>query len=493
VVLSTAGYMSIERKIFKNTFLLSAGKNFGDILSFIFLMYFGRFFGAESLGKYSFGMAFGGLFVTFTSFGFNSLTVREVSKDESVSQKYIGNLIIIRGAISILVFAFICIGAYFSQLQFDTKLILILMSGYHIFCRLSGLFKSSFRAHDCMHYSALLEFYHKLILLIFGLGAMMLFHRPILTLTFYPLSAFSMFLIAILLYNRKIGIPDFNVDSTFVKKSIYNAFPFFIIIILGQFYDRIGIIILTMLKGEESVGLFSAADRMLVTLFAGMIIFNSVLIPYLFKLAVQSMEQFYRLGERFLRLAYVILLSICISAFVLSEPIIRLTFGYEFQNSILILQVHIWSFIFVGLNQILASMIIVLQREKKLLKIRIAAYLMYCMASILLIYKFDYLGLAFTKILIESFLFFTTIFLVYRLSDMPRLLKQSYAPLISAVVGLAIFFLLKNATLWLTFPATLTTYIICLFVFKGIYFHDFTFLYQILFRKKDHPGSTRLP
>ena len=487
-----AGYMSIERKIFKNTFLLSAGKNFGDIFSFILIMYFGRFFGAESLGKYSFGMSIGGLFVTFTSFGFNFLTVREVSKDESISQKYIGNLIIIRGAISILVFALISIGAYFSQLPFDTKLILILMSGYHIFYRLSGLFKSSFRAHDCMHYSALLELYHKLILLIFGLGAMMLFHNPVLTLTFYPLSAFSMFLIAIFLYNRKIGIPDFNLDSTFVKKSIYSAFPFFMIIILSQFYDRIGIIFLTMLKGEESAGYFSAADRMLVTLFAAMIIFNAVLIPYLSKLAVKSIEQFYRLGERFLRLVYVILLSICISAFILSEPIIGLTFGYEFQNSILTMQVHIWSFIFVGLNQIIASMIIVLQREKKLLKIRIVAYLMYCVVSILLINKFDYLGLAFTKILVESFLFFTTIFLVYRISDMPRLLKQSFAPLISAMIGLAIYFLMNKITLWLTFPATLTTYIISLFLFKGIVFHDITFLYQILFRKKEHPGITRL-
>ena len=143
--------MKTERKIFKNTFLLSAGKGFGDLCSFIFLAYFGRIFGAETLGKYSFAMSLGGLLTVFASLGFNSLTIREVSKDESKSLKYVGNLFVARGSLSALIWILIGFGTYYSNLHQDTKLILFMISGYHIFYRLTGLLRASFKAHDQMH------------------------------------------------------------------------------------------------------------------------------------------------------------------------------------------------------------------------------------------------------------------------------------------------------------------------------------------------------
>jgi O-antigen/teichoic acid export membrane protein len=472
--------MLLERKIFKNTFFLSSGKGIGDLCSFILLMYFSRAFGAETLGKYSFAMSFGGLLTIFASLGFNMLMVREISKDESVSQKYLGNLIVIRGGISIFLFIFIGVGVYYSNLPFDTKLILLLMSGYHIFYRLTGLLISSFKAHDCMHYSAFLEFYHKIVLLIFGLSTIILFHRPVLTLTFYPISAFTMLLIAMVLYKQKIGLPDFNLDISFIKNSIKKAFRFFVVFIFGQFYDRIGIILLAFLQGEKSTGIYSAADKMLVTLFAGVVIFNSVLFPYLSKLSTQSIVEFYKLGERFMRFLFIFLLSLALSIFVLSDTIIGLTFGHEFKDSIMVLQILVWSLLFMGLNQLLSVMIIVLHKEQKLLKIRIITYLGYCIVSIILIRNFDYIGLAYAKVAVESVLVFTTIFLAYRLSDIYRLCKQLLAPLISGTIGLAIYFLLKDITLWLTFPVVLAAYLILLFLLKGIFVHDIIFLVRIL-------------
>ena len=248
--------MQTERKIFKNTVILSTGKVFGDLCSFIFIAYFGRIFGAVILGKYSFAMSLASLLTILASFGFNTVLIREVSKNEHKSATYVGNLLLMRGVLSLLLWVLIIIGSLKSNLPDDTKIILILFSGYHIFYRLTGLLGASFIAHDEMHYLGILEFYHKMVILILGTLSILIFYSPTIAISSYPIASFSMLIIALIIYKANHGLPEFTANYSFIKDSIRKAFPFFVIIIIGQFYDRIGIIFLTFLKGENSTGIY---------------------------------------------------------------------------------------------------------------------------------------------------------------------------------------------------------------------------------------------
>ena len=195
--------MKSERIIFKNTLALSTGKVLGDLCSFFFLAYLGRTFGVAVLGKYGIAMAIGGLLSIISSFGFNTLIVREVSRDRRKNIKLTGNLLLSRGIVSLS--AWCLLGAILlpiAHIDLETKLILLLIIGYHVFYRLTGIIRASFVAHEEMHYSALLEIFHKIFLLAMGSAAIYLFGNPVIALASYPLSSLAMFLLGCFLFSK---------------------------------------------------------------------------------------------------------------------------------------------------------------------------------------------------------------------------------------------------------------------------------------------------
>lgn len=188
--------MQSERRIFKNTFFLAAGKIGGDIFTFVFLSCFGRYFGVEILGKYAFAMSLGGIGVVFISFGLNRLAVREISKNHDLYGKYMGNLLLMRGLFSLLLLAAVGVWMFYSSLNADTKMFILIILIYHIFYNLSGFIESGFFAHEEMQYPALFEIFHRLFIVAFGVLTLFLWKNPLITLSMYPLSTFFMFLMS---------------------------------------------------------------------------------------------------------------------------------------------------------------------------------------------------------------------------------------------------------------------------------------------------------
>ena len=79
------------------------------------MMYTARYLGAEGYGILSFALAFTGIFAVFSDFGLNQLTVREVSRNRSASQKYLENItlmkLILTGVTLVLIVSVVnCLG-----------------------------------------------------------------------------------------------------------------------------------------------------------------------------------------------------------------------------------------------------------------------------------------------------------------------------------------------------------------------------------------------
>ena len=99
--------MSEVKTIAKNTGVLILAEVILRVLSLIFIIYVARFLGDVGFGKYSFAFAFTNLFVIISYFGLNMVTVREVARDKSKADKYLGNVAVIRFILSIITLAII--------------------------------------------------------------------------------------------------------------------------------------------------------------------------------------------------------------------------------------------------------------------------------------------------------------------------------------------------------------------------------------------------
>ena len=187
--------------------------------------------------------------------------------------------------------------------------------------KLTGLLECAFIAHEEMQYPAFLEFYHRLFILIIGISSILIFNNPIITLAAFPLSTFTMFALGFKIFISKYGWPDFKVEYVFIKDSLITAIPFFIMIILTKTYNQIGIILLTYLKGEGAAGIFSASDRLWVTVASSLAMLRIALFPVMSKFSKDS-NKLFKLSERFIRIVIILQLTVSLNIIVLSKQII---------------------------------------------------------------------------------------------------------------------------------------------------------------------------
>jgi O-antigen/teichoic acid export membrane protein len=472
--------MHSEKLIAKNTAFLSIGKFGGDLFTLVFLIYFARAFGVDFMGKYGFAMSMGGLLTVGVSLGMDTLLVREVSKDKSKNDLYFGNFLIAQTMTSFFSWSLIIVIAVLSNWSADTKWVVVIIGAYHTLFKFSGLFGSVFRAHEEMQYPALIETAHKVMILMLGSAGIYFFRNPLVALAAYPASGLARVAAGFLISTVKYGRPRFVVDIPFLKRALAGSMPFFFIIVIAQFYSRLGLILLTLLEGENQAGIYSAADRLMVSAGVVLPMFGTALFPSLSRLSHESNPEFLKLYERAIRLVITLTLPAAVVLFVLGGPIILTIFGEGFGESVWVLKILCWGLLLTGLKMMMNNMIIVKHYETTWLKVQTTVYLAYAAVCLIIIPFFGYVGLAYTRLGTELVMVIAANFFISKNIHAGNLVRVASPPLLSCASAITCYFLLSGWSIWVSVPAVLGVLIVTMFLFRAVQIHDLKFLRALL-------------
>jgi O-antigen/teichoic acid export membrane protein len=331
-----------------------------------------------------------------------------------------------------------------------------------------------------MEYSASLEIFHKLFILIFGSLFIVLWESPVITLLVYPASAFCMILMGISISSRKYGPPEFNLELSFIRDLLYKALPFFVLVMLFQFYDRIGVVLLTLLQGDEATGIYAASDRFLVPIATGLGMFAAALFPVMARYAHESRQDLIVTLRRSVRIAMVVVLPTATFIFLLSEHIIVFIYGADFSRSASVLSILSWVILPVGLGLILSRTLVALDQQKTLAKTQVVIYSGFLVACIILIPLFSYIGLAYAKLLASSCLCLAYAWHLSKSVPQSSLIGSMKSPSIASLASIVIFHLMSGQGLWLSIPTALLACVITLFLTGGIKSHDLSYIRKSL-------------
>lgn len=484
--------MRTERLIFKNTVFMTSGRGLGDLLSFLFLIYFARSFGTDILGKYAFAMSIGGLLTVLITLGLNNHMVREVSKDKRCNLKYAGNLLVTEILFALIVWILIGLIAWGSNFAFDTKLILMLIGGYHVFYKLSTLFGSQFRAHEDMHYTALMELSHKIVILVIGTTSIIIWNNPVITLAAYPIGAMGRFLLGLSISVSKYGWPDLEVDYAFIKQSLRKAAPFFIIILIAQIYDRIGLILLTILDGESAAGIYSASNRVMATIVSWVGIFGAAIFPVMSRYSMESKDKLFKLYERSWRLMVITVFPLATFLFLASEHVIVTLFGESFVESVAVFRVIAWGILFVSINIVMGTLLLATNHEQQWVTRQICVYLGYGLACFLVIPAYGYMGLAYAKLISQVLLAIVVYIYIGKEIHKIRIFSMARGPVLACLAAAGVFYGASPLGPWLSIPFALVACVAVMLLSKGIQMHDLTFLKKILLGAKEHGAAWKM-
>lgn len=403
---------SRARVVLKNSGALGLSTILGKIFYFLLFILIGRYLGPSDLGKFTFALSFVAMFAVINDLGLSILAVRDVAKEKNLAGKYLSNIATLKVVLGLFAFSLVMLFVNLMGYPKDNIKIVLLMGLASLFITVSSGMRWLFQAYQKLEYESIVSVLQNI--LYFGLG----FLAISLGLGVYGVG-YSQIVVGILivffswiLVKGRFFKVKLEIDLGFWKKILKKSAPFALMLVFTGLYLNADTVILSFFKGDKAVGLYNAANKLVVA--AKML--PAVVVPALFPVMseITDWSKFKRLIEKAIHYMLALALPIGVGVTILSHKIILTVYGKEFALSSLPLQILIWSAACVFLNGILGYALIAKGYQKVNTIIVGIGVLISLILNFILIPKLSYLGTSVSILCTEFFVFLGAWFLVYK-------------------------------------------------------------------------------
>ncbi len=475
--------MSTARRIAKNTTLMLTSQIVTYVLGFFITIYTARYLGVGNFGILSLALSITGIFVMFTDLGLGTLIVREIARDKSVADRYISNIALMKILLSILTLGMIVLTVKILGYNDAVKNVIYIITFSIMIGTFTGFLAAIFQANEKMVHILISNILTSVAMLV---GTFIGIYYK-LDLNFfaalYIIANTLIFAYIFIIYIRTFSLPKIEIDLSLWKPTLKEAWPFGITSLSAMLYTYIDSIMLSVMQGTEAVGLYSAAYRiMLIMLFIPNAV-NLAIFPVMSQYYTSSKDSLKMVHERYFK--YMILLGIPIGAgtTILADKIILMIFGQGFTQSIIVLQILIWTIVltFAG-----ASFVQLLQSTNKQLiitKISGICVAVNIVINLILIPKYSYIGASFatliTEILLVGYIILTSYKLGYGI-DQRIVVNDLSKVLIATLIMSATVLYFNRLNLFILVILGTLVYFIIYYLVKGIDDEDIYLIKKIL-------------
>lgn len=332
-------------------------------LGLVVTAYLARRLGANGFGKISFALAILSYFALLVDLGLGTFGTKEIAQSKEKVQKYVDNILAIKLLASLGTFILLTGFVYFIYKPVEVKK-LLLFYGFSLFIDAFTI-AWVFRGIEKMEFIAASQIAHQLIYvsLIFWIvkSPNQLLKVPLINLGAGIIEIAILFLV----FRKNFRFPNLEFDFGFWKQILKQSLPIGFSFIMITIYYSFDSVMLGFMKGEEIVGWYSAAYKiiLIISAFGGM--YQFTIFPILSNFYKTSIEKLKVLMENSLTLAFLILIPIVVLVFSLAPIIIRLIYGIQYLNSILILQILIWNVPLIFISGLFAHFLLACGEQKR--------------------------------------------------------------------------------------------------------------------------------
>lgn len=313
-------------------------------------IYVARYLGPEQFGVYSYAAAFVALFGAIARFGLDGIVVRDLVNHPQERDIYLGTAFWLK-----LIGAFVTLGLLTIAVQFTSN---DATTNLYIFIIASGLIFQPFDVVDFHFQSKVLSKYVSIAKLIQVTLSSMLKLYFIFTQAdlfwFVMVSLVDQITLALSLvfsYSRqKIGsfFGDFNLCTA--KVLLKNSWPLILTGIAIGLYMRIDQVMIKEMLGEKEVGLYSAATRLSEAWYFVPVIIATSLFPAIINAKKINQELYNKRLRRLYTIMIYFAVGVALPVTLMAENIVIILYGVDYKNAGLVLSIHIWAGIFVGIG-----------------------------------------------------------------------------------------------------------------------------------------------
>lgn len=337
-------------RYFYNTSWMFAVQMFRMIAELLVGIWVARYLSPEQFGVFSYAIAFAAIFGSVAKLGLDGIVVRDLVREPSLRDVYLGTAFWLKLAGAIATFVAIMLASQLTANDRTTNLYILIIA--------SGTLFQSFEVVDFYFQSQVLSKFVSICKLAQLILSSVLKLYLILTKAdlfgFVLVSVIDQMILALSLYvayrYQKIGGFYRHFDLMVAKQLLQDSWPLILSSLLVMIYMRIDQIMIKEILGERAVGIYSAAVRISeVWYFIPMLLTNS-LFPAIVS-AKKINEELYKLRlQRLYTFMVWSAIAIALPMTLLSDWLVMYLYGAVYREAGQVLMFNIWAGVFVFLG-----------------------------------------------------------------------------------------------------------------------------------------------
>jgi len=479
--------MSTVQRIAKNTAVLLIAQAASYILAFFYMMYAARYLSAAGFGILSFALAFTGIFGVLADLGLSSLTIREVARDKSLALKYLANVSLMKIILVAMTFSLIALTANLMGYPEETITVVYLLGLYVVLVAFTQMFYSIFQAFERMEFQAIGQMLSAALILGGVIFAIKHGFNVIGFASLYVIASVVALGYSLAVMKLKFSNPAsasvakvMEFDWSFWKPTIKKALPFFLSGALDLIALKIATVMLSVMKGDQAVGWYSASFQIMQTLVFIPNVFLVALYPVVSRFYVSSEESLRFVYQKSFKYLSLLGLPIAVGTTIFADRIILGIFQEGFAPSIIALQVLVWTVPIGFLTQIFAIMLASINRQDLAAKIVLVYSIVNVVMNLILIPRYGYVGASLVTVITSLTAFVPGFYLLSKLVCRISLPKLIFRPVIASGLMASFLFLFSGLSLWLLVPLAAIIYFGILILLRAFSKEDLNLFKQVV-------------
>lgn len=436
------------------------------VLSLVSIRLITGYLGKEGFGDYATVLAFFAFFSAIADLGIGSITAREISREGVDENGILGRVASLRIASSVALFLIIPLFLPLFSYPASVKVGIWIASGAIVFSSFSIFLNGIFQKNIAMDRIAMTEFMGKIVqvsavylVVSLNLGFLGIASTLVISLSFNALTAF--------LLSRKYAKFRLIADVPFWKRFLSDSLPLGGSALITFFYFKMDTILLSVLKGSAAVGTYGVAYKVMENLTFFPALLAGLILPLLSR-ALFDKERFRDIADTTFRVFSIIATPIVLGGVFFSDKIIGIVSGSGFQDSIPVLNLLLFSLIFIFFGNFFNMLLIVGNHQKELMKTLLIVAMINIVANLFLIPKLSYLGAAWTSLGTEFLVAILTGALVSRLLNYRPSFGKIGRVAISAVIMSIVLIGTKSLPFVVSGFLSVLAYLAMLWIFQAV-------------------------
>lgn len=475
--------MSIIKTIARNTLVLLAGQVITVVLTYFYTIYTARYLGAEDFGILSFAIAFTGISCLLADLGLSIFITREVSRNNLLASKYVGNVLVIKTILTIITIGFTATVINLLGYPPKTVMVVYLITLSTIFTSFTNMFNSIFQAFQKMEYISTGRILYSILMFA---GILVTIHKN-MDIIFFASVYFFVSLIALgysfYICVRKFIIPKIELDFKFWKYLLKESIPFWMTSVFVIIYFRMDMIMLSIMKGDEAVGWYAASYRLIDGLSIIPSILMSVMFPVFSKCYVDSKNSLELAFKKSFKFLIIISIPIGVGITILADEIIMLFYGGEYLPSVAALKILIWASVLSFINCTPSMLLNSTNKQRYLMTVTFIGATLNTLLNYMLIPSLSYEGAGISTVTTEFIVGLLILYKIQKTQDLRfQIFDVIFRSSISAIIMGIFVLIFKNYTLFLIIPFASLLYFIGLYILNGLEQDDINLLKELLRR-----------